>query len=86
MYYIGIDVGGTAIKGGIVDENGVVIIKDSVTTDAGQSSDDNVRDIAALVKKLLTASGTDENQIAALGMGVPGTVDPDDYKIFYTIS
>lgn len=84
MYYIGIDVGGTAIKGGIVDENGVVIIKDSVTTDAGQSSDDNVRDIAALVKKLLTASGTDENEIVALGMGVPGTVDPDDYKIFYT--
>ena len=28
MYYIGIDVGGMSIKGGIVDENGNIIVKD----------------------------------------------------------
>ena len=32
MYYIGIDLGGTNIKAGICDENGAVIIKDSVKT------------------------------------------------------
>lgn len=32
MYYIGIDVGGMSIKGGIVDENGNIIVKDSVVT------------------------------------------------------
>ena len=34
MYYIGIDIGGMSIKGGLVDENGVVYAKKSVVTKA----------------------------------------------------
>lgn len=84
MYYIGIDVGGMSIKGGIVDENGNIIIKDSVVTNPTQPSDDNVKDIAGLVQKLLCDGGIDEKEIVGMGMGVPGTVDPDTAKIFYT--
>lgn len=84
MYYIGIDVGGMSIKGGIVDENGNIIIKDSVVTNPTQPSDDNVKDIAGLVQKLLRDGGIDEKEIVGMGMGVPGTVDPDTAKIFYT--
>ena len=32
MYYVGIDLGGTNIAAGIVDENGVLLYKDSVPT------------------------------------------------------
>ena len=32
MYYIGIDLGGTNIKAGVCDENGKILIKDSVKT------------------------------------------------------
>ena len=32
MYYIGIDLGGTNIAAGIVDENGKILVKDSVPT------------------------------------------------------
>ena len=31
-YYVGIDLGGTNIKAGIVDENGVLLNKDSIKT------------------------------------------------------
>ena len=34
MLYIGIDLGGTGIKAGIVDENGKIIVKDSCPTGA----------------------------------------------------
>ena len=84
MYYIGIDVGGMSIKGGIVDENGNIIVKDSVVTKPTQPSDDNAKDIAGLVAKLLEDAGISTDEIAGMGMGVPGTVDPDTAKIFYT--
>lgn len=84
MYYIGIDVGGMSIKGGIVDENGNIIVKDSVVTKPTQPSDDNTKDIAGLVAKLLEGAGISTDEIAGMGMGVPGTVDPDTAKIFYT--
>ena len=84
MYYIGIDVGGMSIKGGIVDENGNIIVKDSVVTKPTQPSDDNTKDIAGLVAKLLEDAGISTDEIAGMGMGVPGTVDPDTAKIFYT--
>lgn len=82
MYYIGIDVGGMSIKGGIVDENGNIIVKDSVVTKPTQPSDDNTKDIAGLVAKLLEDAGISTDEIAGMGMGVPGTVDPDTDKDF----
>lgn len=84
MYYIGIDVGGMSIKGGIVDDDGKIIAKDSVVTNAAQSSDDNVKDIASLIGKLLATTCVSKDEISGMGMGVPGTVDPDTAKIFYT--
>ena len=69
MYYIGIDVGGMSIKGGIVDENGNIIVKDSVVTKPTQPSDDNAKDIAGLVAKLLEDAGISTDEIAGMGMG-----------------
>ena len=44
MLYIGIDVGGTGIKAGIVDENGVILHKDSCPTnkDRGHEAVTNI--------------------------------------------
>lgn len=84
MYYIGIDVGGMSVKGGIVDENGKLYAKNSVVTDAHQSSDDNVRDIAGLCAKIIDEAGLTAADVTALGMGVPGTVNSDTGEISYT--
>lgn len=84
MYYIGIDVGGMSIKGGLVDDKGVLLAKESVKTDCVQSSEANVGDIAGLCKRLLEAAGLSENDVAAMGVGVPGTVDGSTGVISYT--
>lgn len=55
MYYLGIDLGGTNIAIGIVDENYKVLIKDSVPTGAEREGRAVIRDMADLCKKLLDA-------------------------------
>ena len=37
-YYIGIDLGGTFIKGGIVDDTGRIVLQDKVPTESGNGA------------------------------------------------
>lgn len=76
--YIGIDLGGTFIKAGIVTENGTIIHKDSAPSGAGRESSLIIADIAALVKKILKDSNTDIKDIKSIGIGNPGTCDAEN--------
>ncbi|NLX64087.1 MAG: ROK family protein [Clostridiaceae bacterium] len=75
MYYIGIDLGGTQIKGGIVDEEGKIIKKDSIPTGRTRKSEEIVNDICLLIKKLLSDENLSENDIYSVGIGSPGSLD-----------
>lgn len=73
-HYIGIDVGGTNIKTGIVDENGAIIDESSIPTGADRPQDVVLNDIITSVRKLLNESGI--SPIAA-GIGTPGSIDSE---------
>jgi len=72
---IGIDIGGTAIKAGIVSRAGRVISQLGVPTEtAGPAA---VFDqIASILATLCDAADTTPDRLAGLGLGVPGIVDP----------
>ena len=53
MYRVGIDLGGTNIKVGIVDENQKIIVMDSVPTLQKRSADEVIIDMNNLVKSLI---------------------------------
>lgn len=53
MYRIGIDLGGTNMKAGIVDENHKIVIQDSIPTRVEHPYKEIIRDMAELVKDLL---------------------------------
>ena len=57
MYSIGIDLGGTAIKAGIVDEYGKIIVKDKVPTKSERGYEAALKDMADLCKKLIIKAG-----------------------------
>lgn len=76
-YYYGIDVGGTFIKGAIIDEDGNIIVKDKIPTEYAKGGDFVVKNISELCGKLLTESGLKKDDILALGMGVPGMIDDE---------
>jgi glucokinase len=77
MYYIGIDLGGTKIAAGIVDEEGTIIKKDSVPTGRTRKNEEIVNDICMLVKKLLNDTNLSEKDIYSVGIGSPGSLDRD---------
>ena len=87
MYRIGIDVGGTNIAMGLVDESYRIIRKKSVKTDENSSPEKMIQSIAEGISELVTEAGNIADNaidlIDAIGIGVPGTAEPDTGKILY---
>ncbi len=83
MYYIGVDLGGTGIKVGIVDENGKIVKKDSVPTGAYRPADEIIKDMAGLCKKLMAEVGLTLEDIKYAGIASPGSVDADNGVLVY---
>ncbi len=83
MYYIGIDIGGMSIKGGLIDENGVVYAKKSVVTQAEAHYSVIVKDIADLCFALMAEKGLTKDDIQGVGMGIPGTINSKTGVITY---
>ncbi|MBR1709279.1 MAG: ROK family protein [Clostridia bacterium] len=76
MYYIGVDIGGTGVKAGIVDENGHILYKESIRTGAERPYSEVIVDIAGLCQKIIDGMHLSIDQISAIGVGVPGICDP----------
>lgn len=74
MYFIGIDLGGTAIKTGIVNQDGKIITKTSIQTKANRDNMEIMKDIADSCHKVCKIANIKFEDIAAIGMGTPGLV------------
>jgi len=83
MYYLGIDLGGTNIAVGIVDENYNILIKDSVPTGAEREGREVIRDMADLCKKLLDEKNISIDDIEYAGIATPGTANSDTGIVEY---
>lgn len=75
MYYLGIDLGGTHIAAGIVDENMKIIAKGSTPTNLPRPHIEVMQDIADLSKCLLAEASIDLSEIGWVGVGTPGTAN-----------
>lgn len=84
MIYAGVDVGGMSIKCCLANESGEILVKDSFKTKPGITSAEMGEEIALFVKKLASEIGVQESEIAAIGMGTPGTVDGKKGVIAYS--
>ena len=83
-YYIGIDLGGTFIKGGIVDDLGNILISDKVPTESENGAGSVALNIANLCKRLLEQVNMTANDIVGIGMGVPGMIDSAKGEVLYS--
>ena len=75
MYYFGIDLGGTNISAGLVDENYKIISKKSCKTNVPRSEAEICDDMAKLFFDILTETGVTSEQISSVGIGSPGAVN-----------
>ena len=68
--YIGIDLGGTNIKGALVTEEGTILRRSSRPTGREQGAEAVTRDMAEMIRQLAR-----EQAPEGVGIGCPGTVD-----------
>lgn len=83
MYRIGIDLGGTNIAAGLVNEKFEIIAKDSTPTLVGRPAEEIVADIAALCRKVCAAANVPESEVASVGIASPGVVEDETGKVVY---
>lgn len=76
MVYVGIDLGGTNIAVGLVDEAGKILHKDSVPTLLERGPEPVIKDMANLSLKVVKDAGYTVDDVKAIGVGVPGLADP----------
>ena len=81
MIYIGIDVGGTTIKAGAVDENGTILCKDSRPTGVERGYEAMIKDMAMLGTWVVEQSGHSMADVKAVGIGIPGIMDPKTGRV-----
>ena len=75
-YYLGLDVGGTNMVAGVVDENHQIIAKESIPTQAGRTIEEITTDMAEVSKKAVLKAGLQMEDISSWGIGMPSYVNP----------
>ena len=71
-YYVGIDVGGTNVKYGLLDEAGNVLNKGKVKT--SEKGDEIIESIQGIVKEYAS-----DYEIKAVGVSAPGIIEDDGF-------
>ncbi|MBQ1935192.1 MAG: ROK family protein [Clostridia bacterium] len=83
-YRIGVDLGGTKICAGLVDESYNIIDKKQIKTGAERDSDLILADLADLCRDLCAANGIDLSVIDGIGIAIPGAVVPETGVVVYS--
>jgi len=70
--YVGVDLGGTNVKSGLVDEDGNILARDERKTLARVSAEAPVKQIADSILEVVRAGGASITEIRGIGIGSPG--------------
>lgn len=81
---IGIDIGGTDTKIGLVDIRQKLLAETVIPTEASRPAETVIRDIGQSVLTLLDEQGIALDQCIGAGIGVPGTVDRKNGTVCYS--
>ncbi len=74
-FFVGLDLGGTNTKVGVVDDTGQPLSWLSVPTDPDKGPEDASARMGRAVKQAIAEAGLQPSAIARVGLGSPGTMD-----------
>ena len=83
MVTIGVDLGGTKIAAGVVNEQCELLYKDSVPTGASRPAEEIVADMAKLCRNVTQKAGVDIKDVGWIGIGSPGSIDRETGMVLY---
>lgn len=73
-YVFGVDIGGTSVKCGVFKVDGTLLDKWEIKTRTQNEGSEIIPDVAKSVQQKMKEKGIEKQQVAGLGIGVPGPV------------
>lgn len=83
-YYLGIDLGGTNIAAGVVDETHNIVAQCSIKTNSDRGVEPVVDDMAKVARMAAEKAGLAMEQMEWVGVGCPGTANKATGRIEYS--
>ncbi len=84
MYNIGIDLGGTNIKVGLVDENYNIIAKATAPTNLPRPAEEIVKSMVDTMWKALNEAKVTIGEVKSIGIGTPGVANRSSGTVLYS--
>ena len=84
MYRIGVDLGGTNIAVGVVNDELKIIGRGKVKTKAPRPAEEIFDDIALAVELAVKDAGISMDEVSTVGVGTPGSVNKDNGYIEFS--
>lgn len=75
MFALGIDIGGTSIKGGVVADSGKLFDTFKMPVIKAEPQEKTIKKLIKLIKKFLKDYNYQNEEIIGIGCGVPGIID-----------
>lgn len=72
MYRVGVDLGGTNIVAGVINEKMEIIGKGKLKTNCPRDAADILEDVAKAVEAAVIDAGITMNDVVSVGIGTPG--------------
>jgi glucokinase len=83
-YVIGVDLGGTNLKAGIVDKGGKILYRLSIKTSSNADSQAISNQILELIAEIIKLSNLKKSDIIGIGLGSPGLIDKKGETILFS--
>ncbi len=74
-FFVGLDVGGTYMKAGVVDDTGQPLSHVSLPTEVWRGQDKGLERMCETIDLAIAEAGLERGRITAIGVAVPGTMD-----------
>ncbi|MDN3514374.1 MAG: ROK family protein [Candidatus Brocadia sp.] len=83
-YAVGIDLGGTNLKAGVVDTDGKILHRLSIKTHSNADPQTISNQILELIAEIIQGAHVKESDIMGIGLGSPGLVDKKGETILFS--
>ncbi len=84
QYYIGVDLGGTNVKAGVVDEAGKIAAKVHMSCPVNDGDEAIISAIERTVRQAVAEAGIPMEQVASVGVGTPGIANSETGIVEYS--
>ena len=81
---IGVDIGGTSIKGGAVTNEGKVLDIFSLPVEKGASQEATINSLIEVINQYLKEHNYNKDNVLGIGLGVPGCIDTENGVVTYS--